>query len=171
MSRIQGLNSNGELLSSMYVEIPSRELFDLDCSDLPSLTRQEFAEECDINVLMSKYEASGILPSHMNKGIPQYIDVSEVPDLAQAFHAIETATNAFMALPASVRREFDNDPVKFVDFAQDSRNIDRMRELGLAPPAPPPAPTGASGAAGQGDSPAVTAPGEPASGSKSDSTK
>ena len=37
----------------------------------------------------------------------------------------------FMALPSKVRREFDDDPGTFLDFANDPKNTDRMIELGL----------------------------------------
>lgn len=143
--RYRDTNADGELLSSAYVfqehhESGAPDPFGLDCSNLPSLTRQEFAEECDINALMSHYEKTGLI-SHINPRTPQYLDVSDVPDLATAHQIIETATAEFMALPANVRREFDNDPMTFVAFAQNPDNIDRMREWGLAPPkADPPAP-------------------------------
>lgn len=142
MVRFHGCNSNGEPLSSFFVEKdPSTEGFNLDCSNLPSLTRQEFAEECDINSLMSKYEKTGILPTNVNTGEPRYLDVSDVPDLQTTLSMLSDATTAFMALPALVRREFDNDAVKFVSFAQDPENLPQLRTWGLAPPEPvPPAP-------------------------------
>ena len=132
--RYHGTNSDGEPLSSMYVEKDGcNPAFSLDCSDLPSLTRQEFAEECDINVLMDKYEKQGII-SHINPRTPQYLDLTGLPDLQTAHQIIQDATREFMALPANTRREFDNDPMKFVQFAEDPGNIDKMREWGLAPP-------------------------------------
>lgn len=106
----------------------------------PSMTRQEFAEECDINTLMARYEAGGAI-SHVNKAQPVYMDVTAFPDLREALDYMSAASMAFNALPAKVRREFDHDAQKFVDYAQNSENIERMREWGLAaPPAvePPP---------------------------------
>ena len=38
---------------------------------------------------------------------------------------------AFDDLPAKVRREFDNDPFKFLEFVEDPENVERMAELGL----------------------------------------
>jgi len=123
-----------------------------------SMTRQEFADECDINVLMRKYEATGVLPP-LNGATPQYLDVSQVPDLALALDIVDRATTAFMALPASVRREFDNDPVKFVSFAENEANIDKMREWGLAPkPEVVPVPSEPAPAAGA----TADAPAQPA---------
>lgn len=129
-----------EMESSSYVEIDrANPAIGLDCSNLPSLTRQEFAEECDINVLMAQFEKTGILPAAMNRTEPRYLDVSDVPDLASALTMLHDATNAFMSLPATTRREFDNDPVKFINFAENPENIEKMRSWGLAPPAPIPA--------------------------------
>ena len=101
----------------------------------PSMARQEFAEECDINTIMARYEKTGAI-SHVNRVIPVYMDLTQVPDLRGAMDAMREASIAFNLFPAKVRREFDNDPQKFVDFAQDPENIGKMREWGLAPPVP-----------------------------------
>lgn len=138
----QPTGQSDEMESSAYVEIDrANPALYIDCSNLPSLTRQEFADDCDINKLMSQYEKTGLLPSNLNPAQPRYLDVSEVPDLRTALDYLQNSTAAFMALPAVVRKEFDNDALKFVDFATNSDNIEKMREWGLAPPAPtPPAP-------------------------------
>lgn len=109
----------------------------------PSATRQEFADECDINNIMIRYEATGVI-NHFNNGQPQYLDLTAMPDtLSGTLEQLGLATDAFMRLPAHIRREFDNDPVRFVDFASDEANVGQMRDWGLAeplPPTPPPAP-------------------------------
>lgn len=142
--RYQMDSSNaGEMESSAYVALDrdpetNPSIF-VDCSNIPSATRQEFADDCDINKLMAQYEKSGILPT-VNVAAPRYLDVSDVPDLRSALDTLHEATTAFMTLPATVRREFDNDAMKFVEFAQNSENLPKMREWNLAPPLPP-APT------------------------------
>lgn len=133
--RYHGTNSDGEPLSSAYVEKDANcAAFGLDCSNLPSLTRQEFADDCDINTLMARYEASGVI-SHINPRTPQYLDLSDVPDLQTAHQIIQDATREFMALPATTRAQFNNDPMAFVQFAENPDNIGKMREWGLAPAA------------------------------------
>lgn len=103
-------------------------------------TRQEFADECDINVLMKRYEKTGILPWDDKAPAPQFLDVTDVPSFQDALHIVMEAETAFMSLPAVVRKEFDNDPVKFVEYASEksedgsSKNIERLREWGLAAP-------------------------------------
>jgi len=99
----------------------------------PSLTRQEFAEECDINTIMARYEKTGVI-SHVNRAEPFYLDTTLYPGLQGAMDAFREAATQFALLPAAVRREFDNDPQKFVDFAVEPDNLPRMREWGLAPP-------------------------------------
>lgn len=103
-----------------------------------SLTRQEFADECDINVLMDRFQKTGMLP-----GSPpapgQYFDTDLLPgDFREAMDILNAGTTAFMSLPAKVRKEFDNDPAQFVDFAVDPQNIDKLREWGLADAVKPP---------------------------------
>lgn len=127
---LQGLNSNGENLSSVYVEHDPVDVV----PEGPSLTRQEFADECDINVLMAQYEKTGVI-NHFNDGTPQYLDITEMPDdLMGSLAVMKEAESAFMRLPAGVRKEFDNDPLQFVEYATDPNNLDTLREWGLAAP-------------------------------------
>lgn len=127
----QGTNADGEVLRSVYVDHrPVEHDFSHD-----GRTRQEFADECDINILLARYEKTGVL-NHYSQVAPAYMDLSYVPDLQETLLFMREAERSFMTLPAAVRREFDNDAVKFVDFAQDPANIEKMREWKLAPPAP-----------------------------------
>jgi len=106
----------------------------------PSLTRQDQADECDVNKIMERFEATGYLPSVTGRE-PIYADFTSVPNnMMDAMAQMHLATDAFMTLPAVVRREFDNDPAMFVDFASDPSNLDQLREWGLAKPSPKPAP-------------------------------
>lgn len=129
--RMQGCNSNGELLSSMVAEHAPVRYAD----DTPSMTRQEFAKDCDINVLMAHYDKNAIVPP-MNSKEPQYFDASSVPDFREALDIAREANEAFMRVPAIVRKELDNDVHEFVKYAADPANVDNMRKWGLAEPAP-----------------------------------
>lgn len=99
----------------------------------PSKTRQEFTEECDINNIMKRYEASGVWPFR-DEAEPIYYDFVGMKDLQGAMNHMIEADEAFMRLPALVRKEFDNDPVRFVEYATDGNNIGKLREWGLAAP-------------------------------------
>jgi len=136
---MQGVNCDGVEMSSAFVLKDENDVrFGLDCSVEPSLTRQEFAEECDINILMSRYEKTGQLPP-MSGREPRYLDLAEVGkyDLAHVMQVLNDAEASFMSLPALVRAEFENDPVKFVEYAEKPENIGRLRDLGLAKPLVP----------------------------------
>lgn len=106
----------------------------------PSLTRQEFAEECDINSLMSRYDGHVIGgPGNMAPKEPLYFDFADAPQtLMEYMHFQKDAEAQFMRLPANVRREFDNSAIEFVAFASDPGNLDQMRSWGLAAPKPVP---------------------------------
>lgn len=106
----------------------------------PSATRQEFLEECDINTLMKKYEGhAGTGPGMLQHQDPAmfYADFTDLPQSLLEYHAfMDRAQFSFMSLPASVRKEFDNDAALFVEFATHPDNLEQMRTWGLAPPAP-----------------------------------
>lgn len=110
----------------------------------PSMTEQHFKDECDINNIVSRYQETGVLPQGNRE--PLFGDFAEYPqDLMSSHQYFDKAGEAFMQLPATLRKEFDNDPVKLLAFLQDEGNRDRAVELGLinAPvsPATPPAPS------------------------------
>lgn len=106
----------------------------------PSKTSQEFADECDVNNIMARYQVTGVLPVN-SRGEPHYFNWQDAPDnLQDALNALNEASSSFMALPAIVRKEFDNDPVKFTEFATKPDSIGKLREWGLAPQPAPEAP-------------------------------
>lgn len=100
----------------------------------PSLARQEFAAECDINTIMQRYQVTQQLPVN-SRGEPVYLDLVGMPEtLLETLQVLKTAEDAFMRLPAEIRREFDNDPVAFANFAVSGDNADQLRAWGLAKP-------------------------------------
>lgn len=129
------VNGDGEPLRSVYVE-HGPHASDVDCQSAnDGMCRQEFANECDINVLMARYEKDGVV-NHFARGEPKYMDVSNVPPYDVAIQQVRDAEEAFMKLNARVRSRFDNDPGQFMDFCADPKNLEQLREWGLAPPAP-----------------------------------
>lgn len=134
MSQKFRLENELEYTDVYSARYPGRLAVDADIHG-PSMTREEFAEECDVNAIMARYEKTGIWPMQPNGVEPVYYDFTVVPnDLQSAMVTLIDAEQAFMRLPAIVRKEFDNDPVRFVEFAQDRDNGQRMREWGLAEP-------------------------------------
>lgn len=102
-----------------------------------SLVQRSSKDECDINLIMKKYEKSRIL-THVNKYAGEYGDFSNVPDYKTGLERVMEADAMFMSLPASIRDRFNNDPGKFIEFATNADNIGEMRSMGLAPKAPEP---------------------------------
>lgn len=106
----------------------------------PSLTRQEFKDECDLGLTIKRFaktpEGRSVLAKAQGfaEGA-RFDDVSAVPDFRAARDAVNAANASFMALPAVVRKRFDNDAAEFLDFATNPNNLDEMRKMGLAKPA------------------------------------
>lgn len=98
----------------------------------PTLTKQAEASSADINTIVKRWMATGALPVHLNQGIAQFADVSEIPDYRGCLDVVLQAQKLFSELPSSVRQRFDNDPAAFLDFTQDPSNLDEMVSLGLA---------------------------------------
>lgn len=107
-------------------------------SDKPSKTRQEFANECDINTIMGRYAVTGVL-DYVNKHQPTFEDVSSL-DFTNAMQTVAAARSAFYDLPASVRDRFDNEPAFMLGFLENPQNREEAIELGLVKRAETPIP-------------------------------
>lgn len=117
----------------------------------PSMTRQEFLEEADVNYIVNQYETTGMNPTGMNAREPIFGDFSDpaLNDYQLALNTVQGAGELFQRLPARVRERFANDPANLILFVQDPANTKEAHELGLlrddyvspsAPPAPEPPP-------------------------------
>lgn len=107
-----------------------------------SRTKQSFREEVDINRIVAKARA-GQAVTHLSKGVPTFMDVSEVGDYKGALDMLRNADAFFAALPSKVRAEFDNDPAVFLDSVDTVEGRARLERAGLVPPLPaPPVPGG-----------------------------
>lgn len=96
----------------------------------PSLTQQQFKEECDINTIMNKYIKTGEFRALTGRG-GVYADFSEIKDLQSMLDTVRLAQDAFASLPAQVRQRFANDPAQLLAFIQDTNNRDEAIKLGL----------------------------------------
>lgn len=110
----------------------------------PGLTKQEFANETNINTIMKRYKSTGDLPRNMRGLQPVFADVSAMGDYAESLRRIDAAKDGFMKLPAALRLRFGNQPNEFLAFLHDNVNRDEAVKLGLIPPVAeslaPPAP-------------------------------
>lgn len=119
------------------MEWPFESVRDVDCSvdmdtgeELPSMTKQSFRDECDINTIMRRYETTGEI-THLNRRNPEYGDFTDVKTFHEAMNIVQTANQAFSDLPASVRDRFGNDPAKMLEFLQNPENVEEAIKLGL----------------------------------------
>ena len=104
----------------------------LSCPE-PTLAQQHSRDECDINFIVQRFGVTGPFPP-TNIPAPTYGDFTGIGDYREALDAVMRADEAFMALPANIREQFDNDPALLVDFCSDPDNRSKAIELGLIPP-------------------------------------
>ena len=128
----------------------------LACMD-PSLAKQSFAEESDINTIVKRFGLTGQLPSDVR--MPTYADFEEVFSYRDAMNAVVAARESFMMMPADVRSRFGNDPGAFVDWCSDPENLAEAVRLGLAEPRKIDPPTGDGTAPPDSVAPPPGAPG------------
>lgn len=113
-------------------------LTQLDFTGDPGMTLQAPAEEQDINVIMKRFGVTdgGRLPYWQDpKAI--YGDFSDMPaDPVEAAEMLRQGDIRFQALPAQIRKQFDNGP-ELYNWLQDPRNQEEAIKLGLMTKTPP----------------------------------
>lgn len=132
----------------------SRVRIRLICCDGEDRTQQQFKDECDINVLMSRYEKTGVLPQGRDTP-PQYADVSAM-DFTESMNQIAMVNGVFSQLDARTRARFENNPENMLEFIADPANQAEAVKLGLLPEPQKSEPVKAP------EKPAAGSPGEPA---------
>lgn len=106
----------------------------LACDPDEGRTQQHHAEDADINTIVRRFGLTGELPQSREPA--QYGDFTHVTDYHTALNAVAEAEQNFMALPADLRAQFNNDPGALLDFVQDNNNRAKAEELGLVPKKP-----------------------------------
>jgi len=101
----------------------------------PSKTDQQWKKSCDVNEIVTRYKKTGQL-NHVRANQGTYADVSQIPDLLTSLLQVKKAEEAFLTVPAELRKKLDNDPVQFIEYLQDPKNDDEARKFGLKPPLP-----------------------------------
>lgn len=97
----------------------------------PSLTKQSFKEECDVNNILKKFAKTGLI-DHVNRFAGDYGNYTSVQDYQTSLNQIMSANEMFDSLPSKVRARFGNSPAEFLDFVGNPENIQEMISLGLA---------------------------------------
>jgi phage internal scaffolding protein len=114
-------------------------------NDLPSKTQQQFAEQTNINNIMKKYHATGMI-THLNQKQGQYVDLSTIKDYQSSLQTVIDANASFMTLSSEIRKKFNNNPQELLSFLADPKNKDEAISLKIinppkAEPQPNPIPT------------------------------
>jgi len=117
------LRTVGDGLDAFYSDMTS------DHNTEPSMTKQEFASQCDPNEIIDRVQRGADIPFKPTF----YGDFSNMPtSYHEALQIVTDARNSFNSLDAKLRARFDNDPGAFVDFLMNPENIDEVVELGFA---------------------------------------
>lgn len=95
-------------------------------------TKQSFKSESNINNIVARYGLGALAINAAQQSVT-FGDATIYGDYHSSVNKVIQAEDSFMSLPANVRKKFDNDPGKFVEFCL---NPDTPREefvkLGLA---------------------------------------
>lgn len=96
----------------------------------PSRTQQQFAEECDVNVLVEKALKTGDYSAFQAPNWDD-VDYSEVGEYADALNFVNSVNTDFAELPAALRARFNNNISDYADFVADPANMQECIRLGL----------------------------------------
>lgn len=106
-----------------------------------SETLQDAKDECDINKIIARHARTGLWSDSVAPPgrRPQFDDFSSVADYQTAQNVLITAQEAFESMSAQIRKRFDNNPAKLLEFLEDVANREEAIKLGLVDaPEPPP---------------------------------
>lgn len=104
-------------------------------SDQPSKVQEQFADACQTDTIIRKYNMMGVNP-FIASGGSQYLDTTQIPSFVAAQNAQVKVKEYFEGLPSDIRLEFNNDPMQFAEVVSDPRNAEYLREIGVLAPLP-----------------------------------
>lgn len=89
---------------------------------------QSYGQDLSINNLIAKADKKNLL-KHQVKFEGEYDDIP-FTDYQEAMNEIAKANSMFHALPSNIRSKFEN-PGKFLEFAQNPENKQKLTEMGI----------------------------------------
>jgi hypothetical protein len=104
-------------------------------SDQESKVQEQFADACQTDTIIRKYNTMGVNP-FIASGGSQYLDTTEIPSFVVAQNSQVKVREYFEGLPSDIRLEFNNDPMQFAEVVSDPKNADYLREIGVLAPLP-----------------------------------
>lgn len=123
----------------------------------PSLTKQVFQEECDINRIVEQFTRTGIV-THVAQKEGQYGDAPSFT-YHESMNALLEAGAAWEAVPQEIRDHCANDPQELLNIIEDPARVNEARSLGLlvGEPTPDPSESATPHRGEQGDAESVSA--------------
>lgn len=104
-------------------------------SDQESKVQEQFADACQTDTIIRKYNMMGVNP-FIASGGSHYLDTTEIPSFVVAQNSQVKVREYFEGLPSDIRLEFNNDPAQFAEAVLDPQNADYLREIGVLAPLP-----------------------------------
>lgn len=95
----------------------------------PTLTKQAFADECDINLIVKRYAQTGQI-THLANRLGEFADVENI-DFQTAQNLIVKANELFAQIPAKIRAEFGHNSGEFLKFALNPASAPELAAMGL----------------------------------------
>ena len=97
-----------------------------------SRTEQHHKEEVDINNIVRRHAGQQeLIASIQSLQSYQFDDVTS-NDFQEHMNLLLKAKDSFYKVPNEIRKQFDHDPAKFLDFVYNPENKDKLIEMGLA---------------------------------------
>lgn len=94
----------------------------------PSLTEQSFSYETDINNIVKRGVQSSLPP---NQNRPIFNSSFSPNQYNEAINLIADAKSQFESLPSHLRKRFDNNPEKLLEFVSNDKNREEAISLGF----------------------------------------
>lgn len=96
----------------------------------PSMTKQSFQEETNINNILRKYDRE-TLEAQALQNPGRFLDLPSGLDYQKALNMAINAKASFDALPGTIRAMFENNAEDFLEFMENPENEEEIISLGL----------------------------------------
>lgn len=99
----------------------------------PSLTEQCHKNDCEIDVILKRYQQTGFLVNPLEKSnrIPQFGDFSDLVGYQEQQNRLCKVKEHFEALPSQIRLMFGNDVGNYLQAMNDPARTEELIKLGL----------------------------------------
>lgn len=99
---------------------------------IPSLTQQSEKDSTDINFIVKQYCECGVCPScNVHQPLSEDMLAMSTQTFQEVMQQQAQLNNAFNELPANVRKKFDYNPLKMLEFVENPNNKEECVKLGL----------------------------------------